>query len=67
MLQPKMHSVLAGLKVDSTFDIFKRIPDGNFTRMASIRGLGEARKRINRLARVVVRGHYLIHAEGVVF
>jgi hypothetical protein len=67
MLQPNTHSFPAGIKVNSTFDIFKRIPDGNFTRMASVRGLGEARKRINRLARVVVRGHYLIHAEGVVF
>ena len=66
MPQPKIHSFPAGLKVDSTFDIFKRLPDGNFTRIAAVRGLGEARRRINRLARVV-RGHYLIHSEGVVF
>ena len=52
--------------MDSTFDIFKRLPDGNFTRIAAVRGLGEARRRINRLARVV-QGHYLIHSEGVVF
>jgi hypothetical protein len=66
MLQPKIHSVPAGLNVDSTFDIFQRLPDGNFTRIGAVRGLGEARRRIKRLARVV-RGHYLIHSGGVVF
>ena len=66
MLQPKMHSFPAGLKVDSTFDIFKRLPDGDFTCIEAFRGLGEARRRIKRLARVV-RGHYLIHSGGVVF
>jgi hypothetical protein len=66
MLQPKMHSVPAGLKVDSTFDIFQRLPDGNFIRIGAARGLGEARRRIKRLARVV-RGHYLIESGGVVF
>jgi hypothetical protein len=57
MLQSQIHSFPAGLKVDSTFDIFKRLPDGIFTRIAAVRGLREARRRINRLARVV-RGHY---------
>jgi hypothetical protein len=66
MLQPQIHSLRAELKVDSTFEIFKRLPDGNFTRIAAVRGLGESRRRINRLARVV-RGHNLIHSEGVVF
>jgi len=66
MLQPKIHSVQAELKVDSTFDIFQRLPDGNFARIETVRGLGEARRRIKRLARVV-RGHYLIHSGGVVF
>ena len=66
MLRPKIHSFPAGLRVDSTFDIFRRLPDGNFTRIAAVRGLGEARRRIKRLARVV-RGHYLIHSGGVVF
>ena len=66
MLRPKIHSFPAGLKVDSTFDIFKRLPDGNFTRIAAVRGLGEARRRINRLARFAP-GHYLVHSQGVVF
>ena len=66
MPEPKIHSFPAGLKVNSTFDIFKRLPDGNFTRIAAVRGLGEARRRINRLARVV-GGNYLIHSGGVVF
>ena len=66
MLQAKIYSVPAGLKVDATFDIFQRLPDGNFTCIGAVRGLGEARRRIKRLARVV-RGHYLIHSGGVVF
>jgi hypothetical protein len=66
MLQPKIHSFPAGPKVNSTFDIFQRLPDGNFTRIEAVRGLGEARRRIKRLAHVV-RGHYLIHSGGVVF
>ena len=66
MLQPKIHWFPTGLRVDSTFDIFKRLPDGNFTCIAAVRGLGEARRRIYRLARQNT-GHYLIHSQGLVF
>jgi hypothetical protein len=66
MLRPKIGSFPTGLKVDSTFDIFKRLPDGNFTSIAEVRGLGEARRRINRLAKQNT-GHYLIHSQGLVF
>ncbi len=66
MLQPKTRSFPTGLKVDSTFDIFKRLPDGNFTCIAAVRGLGQVRKRINRLARQNT-GYYLIHSQGLVF
>jgi hypothetical protein len=66
MLQPKTRSFPTGLKVDSAFDIFKKLPDGNFSCIAAVRGLGEARRRINRLAKQNT-GHYLIHSQGLVF
>ena len=66
MLHLKIDSSPTGRKVDSTFDIFKRLPDGNFTCIAAVRGLGEARRRIHRLARQNA-GHYLIHSQGLVF
>jgi hypothetical protein len=66
MLHPKIGSFPTGLKVDSTFDIFKRLPDGNFTCIAAVRGFGEARRRINRLAKQST-GQYLIHSQGFVF
>jgi len=37
-----------GLKMDSTFDIFKRLPDGNFTCIAADAGVAQARRRVNR-------------------
>ena len=66
MLQPPMHSFPRKLEVDSTFDIFKRLPDGNFICVSAVRGLKEARRRINRLARIAP-GQYLAHSQGVVF
>jgi len=66
MLQPKTRWFPTGLKLDSTFDIFKKLPDGNFTCIAAVRGLAEARRRINRLAKQNM-GHYLIHSQGLVF
>jgi hypothetical protein len=56
----------AGLKVDSTFDIFKRLPDANFTCIAAVRGLGEATRRVNRGAKQN-EGHYLIHSQALMF
>jgi len=32
MVQTRTRSFPTGLKMDSTFDIFKRLPDGNITR-----------------------------------
>jgi len=66
MLRARVRSIPTGFKIDSTFDIFKRLPDGNFTCIAAVRGLGEARRRINRLAKQHT-GHYLTHSQGVVF
>jgi hypothetical protein len=66
MLRPKIHSLPTGLNVESTFDIFKRLPDGNFTCIAAVRGLREAARRINRLAKQNT-AHYLIHSQGLVF
>jgi hypothetical protein len=66
MLQTKTRSFPLWLKVDSTFDIFKRLPDGNFSCIAVVRGLGEMRRRINRLAKQDA-GRYLIHSQGLVF
>jgi hypothetical protein len=66
MLRSKIRSFPTELKVKSTFDIFKRLPDGNFTCIAAVRGLGEAQRRINRLDKQNT-GHYLTHSQGLVF
>lgn len=66
MSQTQLHSFPMGLKVNSTFDIFKKLPDGNFACVAVVRGQGEARRRINRLAKRN-KGDYLIHSQGFVF
>jgi hypothetical protein len=66
MLQPKTHSFPRELEVDSTFDIFKRLPDGNFIRVSAVRGLKEARRLIKRLTRIAP-GQYLAHSQGIVF
>jgi hypothetical protein len=62
----KIRSFPAGLKVDSTFDIFKRLPDGNFACIGAVRGLGEVKRRVNRVAKQSA-GHYLLHSQGFVF
>jgi hypothetical protein len=66
MVQTKARTFPTGLKVDSTFDIFRRLPDGAFTCIAEVRCLGQARRRINRFARQNT-GRYLIHSQGLVF
>jgi hypothetical protein len=66
MVQTRTRSFPTGLKMDSTFDIFKRLPDGNFTCIAAVRGVAQARRRINRLAKQNT-GRYLIHSQGLVF
>jgi hypothetical protein len=66
MLKAKTCSLPAGLKADSTFDIFRRLPDGNFACVAVVQSLRETKKRINRLAKQNA-GNYLIHSQGVVF
>jgi hypothetical protein len=49
MLHEKIRSFPTGLKVYSTFDILKNLPDGNFARIAAVRGLDEVKRRINRV------------------
>ncbi len=66
MLQPRTRSFPTGLRADSTFDIFKRLPDGNFACIATVRGLGDTRRRFNRLAKQNTN-HFLIHSQGFVF
>jgi hypothetical protein len=65
MLHGKIRSFPAGLKVNSTFDIFKRLPDGNFACIAAVRGLGEVKRRINRVAKQNA-GQHFIHYQGFV-
>ena len=66
MLHPKTRSFPVGLKQNSTFDIFKRLPEGNFACAAAVRGIGEVTRRVNRVAKRNT-GHYLIHSQGFVF
>jgi hypothetical protein len=66
MLQGKIRSFPAGLRVNSTFDIFKRLPDGNFACLVAVRGLGEVKRRVNRVAKQNAC-QYLIHSQGFVF
>jgi hypothetical protein len=47
----KTRSFPAGLKANSTFDIFKRLPDGNFACIVVVRGLEEVKRRVNRVAK----------------
>jgi len=48
--------------VNSMFEIFKGLPDGNFVCIAAVGSLHEARHHINRLA-LVEPGRYLIHSQ----
>jgi hypothetical protein len=66
MFQAKTPSFPKVINSDSAFDIFKKLPDGNFLCIASVRGLGEAERRVNLLARKNT-GDYLIHSQGLVF
>jgi hypothetical protein len=66
MLHEKIRSFPTGLKANSTFDIFKRLPDGNFACIAAVRGLGDVKRRVNRVAKQNA-GQYLIHSQGFVF
>ena len=58
-------SIPNGLNVDSTFDVFKGLPDGNFSCIATVRGLVAVRRQINRLAEQNT-SRYLIHSQGLV-
>ena len=66
MRKPQKHWFPSKLAAGPMFDIFKRLPDGNFICVSAVRGLKEARRRINRLARIAP-GHHLAHSQGVVF
>jgi hypothetical protein len=48
--------------MNHTFDIFKRLQDGNFFWIAADRDFESARQHLNRLS-TVAPGHYLIHAQ----
>jgi len=49
-------------EMNSMFDIFQGLPDGNFLWIAEVGSLHEAKHHINRLA-VVEPGRYLIHSQ----
>jgi hypothetical protein len=48
--------------MNHTFDIFKRLQDGNFFWIAGDRDFESARQHLGRLS-AVAPGHYLIHAQ----
>jgi hypothetical protein len=48
--------------MNHTFDIFKRLQDGNFFWIAADRDFDAARQHLDRLS-AVAPGHYLIHAQ----
>ena len=48
--------------MNHTFDIFKRLEDGNFFWVSADRDFEAARKHLDRLS-AVAPGHYLIHAQ----
>jgi hypothetical protein len=66
MTDTQIRSIPNGLNVDSTFDIFKRLPDGNFSCIGTVRGLAAVRGQINHLAEQNT-GRYLIHSQGLIF
>jgi len=66
MTDTHIRSIPSGLNVDSTFDVFKGLPDGNFRCIATVRGLAAVRSQINRLAEQNT-GRYLIHSQGLIF
>jgi len=66
MTDRQSRSNLNGLNVHSTFDVFKELPDGNFSCIATVRGLAAVRGQIKRLAEHNT-GRYLIHSQGFIF
>jgi hypothetical protein len=52
--------------VDSMFDIFKGLADGNFSWVDAVKGLPEAKRHIHRLA-LREPGRYLIHSQQLGF
>ena len=48
--------------MNHTFDIFKRLDDGNFFWIAADRDVESARRHLDRLSSVAP-GHYLIHSQ----
>ena len=48
--------------MNHTFDIFKRLDDGNFFWIATDGNLEAARHHLDRLS-AIAPGHYLIHAQ----
>jgi hypothetical protein len=48
--------------MDTDFDIFKRLVNGNRFWIACVPGIKQARARINRL-KVIAPGEYLIYSE----
>jgi hypothetical protein len=55
-------SYIRRLQVDSMFEVFKDLPDGNFLRIAAVRDLQEAKRHVDRLA-LIEPGRYLIHCQ----
>lgn len=66
MVQAKTPLFPKVINADSAFDIFKKLPDGNFVCIGRVRGLGEAEKRVSRLTKKNT-GDYMIHSQGLVF
>jgi hypothetical protein len=54
--------------LDTTFDIFKRLSDGDPLWVVAIEGLERAREQTNRLASIEP-GEYFVHSQkkGIVF
>ena len=49
--------------MDSTFDIFKRLPDGDPVWITAVQGLKEAKEQMVRAA-AISPGEYFIHLQG---
>jgi hypothetical protein len=49
--------------MNSTFDIFKRLPDGDPVWITAVQGLKEAKERMARAA-AISPGEYFIHLQG---
>jgi hypothetical protein len=49
--------------MDSTFDVFKRLPDGDPLWIAAVQGLQAAKERMAHAA-AISPGEYFIHLQG---